>query len=530
MARPLSNRLVRVRFEPKIRTAISRFGIRDAAAAIKNSEPKSDIESMENKYILYARKSTDVEDKQVLSIEAQITELRDFAKRENLNIVDVLIEKQSAKIPGRPIFNSMVDRIESGEINGIVSWHPDRLARNSVDGGKLIYLVDTGRLAALKFAQFWFEPTPQGKFMLNIAFGQSKYYVDSLSENTKRGLRQKVRNGIWPGIAPVGYINDVRSKTIVVDKLKAPIIKQAFELYSKNESRLEDISHFLARNNIFSRNGKRIKRDRITYILSNPFYYGHFKFGGEIHEGKHEPLIAKKLFDMVAAILTDRGRPRSRPTVAKPLTRLLHCGYCGMMITAEIQKGHTYYRCTRKSKTISCTQPYIREEELDRQLSSLIKTVSLRSDWAEYMLKRLDTEQAETAQSVTACVRETKDEISTIKIKLERLLDSYLEQDIDRNTYLDKKAILMSEKKSLEGKIIDLEHTQSTRLEPMREWIKTASNLNGIAAAASLIPKREMAVRIFGSNLTLTNRLLNGRAIAPWLFLTDPTVCFSAAG
>ena len=126
------------------------------------------------KFFLYARKSTDVEDKQVRSIEDQIAELRAFAKQEKLEIVEELVEKQSAKIPGRPIFNEMLKRVEAGEANGILAWHPDRLARNSVDGGKIIYLVDTGGLAALKFVQFWFEPTPQGKFMLNIAFGQSK--------------------------------------------------------------------------------------------------------------------------------------------------------------------------------------------------------------------------------------------------------------------------------------------------------------------------------------------------------------------
>ncbi|OGF95656.1 hypothetical protein A2Y47_00105 [Candidatus Giovannonibacteria bacterium RIFCSPLOWO2_12_43_8] len=160
------------------------------------------------KFFLYARKSTDVEDKQILSIEAQITELREFAKRENLEIVEEFIEKQTAKVPGRPIFNEMLNRIEKGEANGIVSWHPDRLARNSVDGGRIIYLLDCGQITSLKFPQFWFESTPQGKFMLNIAFGQSKYYVDSLSENTKRGLRQKVRRGEFPGPAPIGYIND----------------------------------------------------------------------------------------------------------------------------------------------------------------------------------------------------------------------------------------------------------------------------------------------------------------------------------
>ena len=180
---------------------------------------------MNNKFFLYARKSTDVEDKQVLSIEAQITELRAFVKQNGLNIIETFIEKQSAKIPGRPIFGEMIKRIEKGEADGILAWHPDRLARNSVDGGQIIYLIDCGRIAALKFPQFWFEPTPQGKFMLNIAFGQSKYYVDSLSENTKRGLRQKVKRGEYPGPAPIGYINDSRTKTVVVDRKKAKIIR-----------------------------------------------------------------------------------------------------------------------------------------------------------------------------------------------------------------------------------------------------------------------------------------------------------------
>jgi site-specific DNA recombinase len=196
------------------------------------------------KFFLYVRKSTDVEDKQVRSIEDQIAELRAFAKAENLEVSDVLIEKQSAKIPGRPIFNDMVKRIEAGEANGILAWHPDRLARNSVDGGRIIYLLDTGKLQALKFPTFWCDSTSQGKFMLNMAFGQSKYYVDNLSENTKRGLRQKVKRGEYPSFAPIGYINDSRTKSVVVDKKKSLIVRKAFELYAQNNSRLEDVSLF----------------------------------------------------------------------------------------------------------------------------------------------------------------------------------------------------------------------------------------------------------------------------------------------
>ena len=127
------------------------------------------------KYIAYCRKSTDEKEKQVLSIEQQIEELKQFAQREKLEIVEFLTEAQTAKIPGRKVFSNLVKLLENGYADGIVAWHPDRLARNSIDGGKIIYLLDQGKLQSLKFPTFWFENTPQGRFMLNIAFGQSKY-------------------------------------------------------------------------------------------------------------------------------------------------------------------------------------------------------------------------------------------------------------------------------------------------------------------------------------------------------------------
>ena len=145
------------------------------------------------KFFIYTRKSTDTEDRQVRSIADQLAELRELAKKEQLEIVDVFVEKQTAKIPGRPIFGEMIARIEKREASGILAWHPDRLARNSVDGGKVIYLVDTAKITDLKFPTFWFDSTPQGKFMLSIAFSQSKYYIDNLSENIKGGNRQKMK-------------------------------------------------------------------------------------------------------------------------------------------------------------------------------------------------------------------------------------------------------------------------------------------------------------------------------------------------
>ncbi len=369
-----------------------------------------------NKYFLYARKSTDVEDKQVLSIEAQITELREFAKRENLNIVEELIEKQSAKIPGRSIFNNMLDKIERGEADSILAWNPDRLARNSVDGGKIIYLLDCGHIQSLKFPTFWCDNTSQGKFMLNIAFGQSKYYVDSLSENTKRGLRQKVRRGEFPSLAPTGYINDVRTKSIVVDKKKSVGIGKAFELYAEGNSRLEDISNFLYENNVRSWSGKRIHKTRITFILSNPFYAGLFRYGGKLHEGKYTPIVSKKLFDKVQEVLKQKGKPQKSKNEPQPYCGLLYCP-CGMMITGEYkvkrQKNgnihhYTYYRCSKKSKTTKCQEPCIRQEELDKQISKMLQKVSLNKEWAEKLNEMIETDQQKSDQSVASFIQESE--------------------------------------------------------------------------------------------------------------------------
>ena len=192
--------------------------------------------------------------------------------------------------------------IENGKVNGVLSWHPDRLARNSIDGGYIIYLLDQALLVALKFPSFWFENTSQGKFMLSMAFSQSKYYVDNLSENTKRGLRQKVRRGEFPSKAPIGYINDVRHKSIVVDKRRAPLIIEAFKLYAGGNKTMQDISDFLYREGGMTKGKKPLSKDQIKKILINPFYYGHFRYAGEVHEGKHPAIISKSNY-MIACKL-----------------------------------------------------------------------------------------------------------------------------------------------------------------------------------------------------------------------------------
>ena len=476
---------------------------------------KERLLNIELVYYIYVRKSTDVEDKQVLSIEAQIVELRKFAADNNLKIAGVAIEKQSAKQPGHKKFNAMMKDIETGKANGILSWHPDRLARNSVDGGQIIYLLDQSLLTSLKFPTFWFENTSQGKFMLSMAFSQSKYYVDNLSENTKRGLRQKVRRGEFPGPAPIGYINDVRTKTIVVDKRRALFVGEAFELYAKGDQKLESIANFLKTKAITTSGGLPLKRDQIKYMLTNPFYYGHFKYAGEVHEGKHKPIIEKKLFDQVQTVTVQRGHKQKGTTVPQVFCGLLTCATCHMSITAEKKTKHQkngnvheyiYYRCTRKNKSVVCKEQAITETDLTAQLSNILHSYAMPQSWAEQLETMLGEDERKAEQSSGVFIADAQTRIGSLQGKLQRLLDSYLDQDIDQPTYKAKQAELMSEKKSLEEQVAKLTLAANAWVEPMQNWLKTAVSLCETANNESLVAKKDALLQIEGLNLFLKSK------------------------
>ena len=465
-------------------------------------------------YYLYARKSTDVEDKQVLSIEAQLVELREYAKREGLYIVAEFIEKRSAKTPGRPIFGKLLAEIEKNGGN-ILAWHPDRLARNSIDGGQIVYLLDGGNLGTLKFPTFWFENTSQGKFMLSIAFGQSKYYVDNLSENTKRGLRQKVRRGEYPGLAPLGYINDTRSRTIVVDKRRAPLVLAVFELYACGDQTLLNIVDFLAENGIKTSGGLPLKKDQARYMLTNPIYYGHFRYGGEVHEGKHTPIVSKKLFDQVQAVIAKRCHPRKGEAAPQAFCGLLSCATCNMAITAEKKVKHqkngntheyVYYRCTSKNKTLTCTEPAVTEPDLAAQLANILQGCALPKSWAATLETMLAKDEKQANEATGAFISDAQAKISNLQGKLQRLLDSYLDQDIDQPTYKAKQAELMSEKKSLDEQIGKLTLASNAWVEPMRQWLKTAVSLKKIAENAEPVAMKQAFSEIDGLNLFLSNK------------------------
>jgi len=291
------------------------------------------------KFFIYTRKSTDDKDRQVRSISDQLAELKSLALKEQIDVVDVFVEKQTAKIPGRPVFNEMMSRMEAGEASGILAWHPDRLARNSVDGGKIIYLVDTGVISEMKFPTFWFDPTPQGKFMLSIAFSQSKYYVDNLSENIKRGHRNKVKEGIWPQMSPIGYVN-VKGGGIIPHEDLAPLVKKTFEAYATGNFTLREVRDKFNALGLKRKSGRELAVSNYQKLLKNPIYTGLMRYNGEIFEGKHEPIISKKLFDSVQEVMSRKSKPHSKGLKPYIYRGFFRCGECGCFITTETQKGH----------------------------------------------------------------------------------------------------------------------------------------------------------------------------------------------
>lgn len=144
--------------------------------------------------------------------------------------------------------------------------------------------------------------------MLNIAFGQSKYFVDNLSENVKRGLRQKLRRGEWPGKAPEGYTNDLKTRTVIIDLEREKIIRKLFETYATGDYGFCYLADMLSSKGLRTKRDKKFSVSMVVHILQNPFYYGVSRFNGEIHEAKHESIISKRLYDQVQTVMQKRGR------------------------------------------------------------------------------------------------------------------------------------------------------------------------------------------------------------------------------
>jgi len=453
------------------------------------------------KFYIYARKSTDDEERQMLSIEAQLAELREYASSEGLTVTREFVESRTAKTTGRPIFNDMLSRIENGEASGLLVWHPDRLARNWSDGAHVIHLVDSKQLSELRFPKFWFEDSPQGKFVLSIAFSQSAYYSDALAVNIRRGMRQKLRRGEFPGKPPIGYLNEPRLRTIIVDPHKAELVRRMFEAYATGCHTFEELHELVTGWGLTNHREKPLAKSAVPKILVNPFYIGLFRYAGEMHEGKHQPLMNKALFDEVQNVMARRGRPRKPRRQPLPYLGFIQCGQCGAAITGERQKGHHYYRCTRKLGP--CSQKrFIREEALTDELRTVTARVAIPEEAGTLMLAQV----AEWRQTESDCraehLADERTKLGKAESRLSRLLDVYIDGSIEQPDYARKKGELLHEKAGIRERIRKIEKEGSGWIEPMQDFLNDA-----ILAGTTAFSGTEQELRGFhrriGSNLSL---------------------------
>ncbi|MFZ3012041.1 MAG: recombinase family protein [Minisyncoccia bacterium] len=343
------------------------------------------------KYCLYARKSSEAEEKQALSVDSQIKEMLTVAQRENLNIVDMYRESHSAKDCGqRPVFNKLLVDIREGKFNGIMVWHPDRLSRNAGDLGAIVDLLDQKKLIEIRTYSQRFTNNPNEKFLLMILGSQAKLENDNKSVNVKRGLKAKCEMGLWPSVAPTGYLNSKNKDqpgVVFVDPIRAPIMKEIFVKVGHQGWSGRKVFRWLNEIKFVTKTGKALTLSNVYIILNNNFYHGTFEYpkgSGRWFLGKHIPLISKDLFDDTQKQLHLQLRSHVR-NKEFAFTKMLTCGNCGSGVTAQekyktLKDGtvnkYIYYGCTR-ARDINCKEGYIEEKILISNLLEIINQIDL---------------------------------------------------------------------------------------------------------------------------------------------------------
>jgi len=345
------------------------------------------------RYVLYARKSTEQDERQALSIESQVNEMMQMAEKEGLDIVEVRREAHSAKASGqRPVYREILEDIRREKFNGIIVWHPDRLSRNAGDLGELVDLMDQKLLVEIRTNGQTFTNNPSEKFLLMILCSQAKLENDNKSINVKRGLKARVEMGLWPAPAPCGYVKEKRMDRkceTLIDPERAPVIKKMFEKVAYEKWSGRKVYNWLRFELNFTAlpSKKPLSLGNIYRLLENHFYYGIFEYprgSGNWYQGKHEPLITKELFDLVQEQLKG-NELKTRQEKEFAFTKLMTCGLCGSGISADekykkLKNGkintHVYYGCT-KARDKHCKCGYINETDLIEQLQALIDTAEL---------------------------------------------------------------------------------------------------------------------------------------------------------
>jgi site-specific DNA recombinase len=478
------------------------------------------------KYYLYCRKSSESEDKQILSIESQRVEMERLSSAwPNVEVVGRFEESKSAKKPGRPVFDAMLREIERGKADGIIAWHPDRLARNSMDGGRIIYMLDQGKLKDMRFASFSFENNSQGKFMLSIIFGYSKYYVDSLSENVRRGMRTKAEKGWLPSRAPIGYLNDRETGTIVPDPDRFVIVQRLWHMILTGAESPRSILRVAAQRwGLRTRQAKRsggkfLSRSNVYALLANSFYAGEIRMQGRTYPGKHVAMISLAEFDRVQRLL---GRPNRPRAVRKEFAfaGMFRCGACGLTVTAEDKTNrfgsrYTYYHCTRSRADHKCQERSITANELHRQVVTYLESLAVSTDTRVWLLAQI----AETSRGNTSAraiqQRSVEETLAALDRQLTELTRLRIRDQIDDGLFEKERVGIDGARRRLEEARQKLE-TPRDAFEPA-ELILSFSNKAAECFRRGDRRIKRLILETVSSNLLLIGKRLSIEARNPFV-------------
>ena len=354
--------------------------------------------------------------------------------------------------------------------------------------------------------------------MLQVAFGQSKYYSDNLSENIKRGIRQKLRRKEWIGLAPFGYTNNANTRNIEPHSTNGRVIKLAFEEYTSKAHTLVSLGAFLADLGVVSKSGTPLAKVSVKRLLTNRAYLGFVRHKGEWFQGNFDPLVSPELFEKVQKIVANKERPRKRKQKHNfPFTGLFRCAECGSMISAQWTTNrhgtkYRYYRCSKKRG--KCTQPYIQESELADKIRTKLEQIALADKYTGWMLNKVEEwERDETAASASD-LQNLSSKIKASEERMEKLVSAYLDGDIPKPIYLTRKDEIMRLIASLNAEKKDFEAGKKKWVEPTRAWILDMKQADFLANSDDL-PQIKSFVQKIGTNPEISGKSMHFRESPP---------------
>ena len=488
------------------------------------------------KAFVYVRRSQDRADRQVLSIEGQLSEAKRLVIKEEFTALYQPAESKTAFMPGRPIFNDMMGRIEAGEARHIVTWEAARLARNPVDSGRIIWALETGNLVSIVTPTRTYRNTTEDKFLLQIEFGVSKMYSDRISSGVKRGYAAKYERGEYPGEAPLGYVNvDIgHNKNIAPDPVKGPLVVEVFRFAATGKYTLDEVWRY-ARDvlNLTSRKGNPIVKQTVFDMLRRRLYTGTFKYAGEWRKGSYKPLISADLFDQVQLAMGWKVKRERNSTHGTdyPFKGVVVCDNCGHNVTAytkpkTLSNGTTahysYYVCTRKSKKVVCKVPQINACNLDELFSEELAPITLTQEEAGYCLELLRKFHDEFVQERHHKLSTWKDQAKDAEQKLEKLLELRLAGEITSEEYAKLKSRYEQTLENAKRSMTASNQSASAWLELAEIFFSKSVSLYAEYREANEEEKRSLLLEV-GSNWYLGNRKVRLTPREPYSFLANRT-------